>query len=330
MDTLLRQWTLLKIIPRLPAKKTTSKLLDEVVEAGFPATLRTIQRDLERLEPKFQITSDGHKPAGWHWTKDAFQFDIPGMSSHAALIFKMVQLHLCHLLPQACLELLAPHFQQADRVLGEIKPQPVTSWPDKIAVLSRGLKLQAPAISQEVLFNVYQGLLFSRQIKIMYRRRGEGLAEERIVNPLGMVVVDETHYLVGSLWHYDDVKHLAMHRIESAEVLDPPALMPEEFDFKAYVASGEFGYPQGDGMLKLKALFDAWTAKQFEEAPLSADQKLTPKKGGRFLLEAEVRDTAQLRWWLQGFGPRVEVVGPKRLRDEFRKAALSLGKIYEE
>ncbi len=317
MDTLLRQWSLLKFIPRFPVKKTTAMLRDELDQAGYPTTLRTVQRDLEKLEPEFQITSDGHKPAGWSWAKDAFLFDIPGMSPHSALVFKMVQRHLCHLLPETCLDLLTPYFKQSEKVLADIQPKSIAAWPDKVAVLSRGLSLQPPQIAPEVLFNVYQGLLGNRQVKILYRRRGEGHATERVVNPLGLVVVEQVHYLVATLWQYTDVKHLAIHRIESAEVLDSPALVPEDFDFQGYVASGEFGYPEGKGVLKLKAVFDSWTAKQFEETPLSANQKLTVHKDGRVLLEAEVRDTAQLRWWLQGFGAQVEVVGPKRLREEF-------------
>ena len=328
MDTLLRQWTLLKIIPRLPAKKTTASLLHELDQAGFPTTLRTIQRDLERLEPKFQISSDGHKPAGWFWTKDAFQFDIPGMTTHAALMFKMVQLHLGHLLPQSCLELLGPHFKQSERVLADINPQPVASWPEKVAVVSRGLQLQPPAIPEDILYHVYQGLLFSRQLKVMYRRRGDDEAQERIVNPLGLVVVEQIHYLVGTFWNYQDVKQLAIHRMEEVTLLDTPALPCPGFNLNDYVAAGEFGYPEGDGMLKLKVLFDSWIANQLMETPLNPTQKLTPQKDGRVLLEAKVLDTAQLRWWLQGFGAQVEVLAPQNLRAKFIEQAKRSARMY--
>jgi predicted DNA-binding transcriptional regulator YafY len=328
-DTLRRQWEILKLIPRSPRKTTTIQLRDALEDAGYPTTLRTVQRDLEKLVLDFQITSDGFKPAGWCWAKDARQFDIPGMSTHAALVFKMVQRHLCHLLPEACLDLLGPYFEQAAKVLTDIQPQPMAAWPDKVAVLSRGLSLESPHIDPAVLFNVYHGLLTARQIKIMYRRRGEDHAEERDVNPLGLVVVDQVHYLIGTLWHYRDIKHLAIHRMESATVLDNPALVPDDFDLQAYAASGEFGYPAGQGTLKLKALFDDYTAQQFKESPLSPNQKLTEQKDGRVLVEAEMRDTAQLRWWLQGFGMAVEVVGPKKLREEFAAMSRQLARIYE-
>ena len=328
MDTLLRQWNLLTLIPRLPAKKTTIRLRDELDERGYPTTLRTVQRDLEKLEAEFQISSDGHKPAGWFWPKDAVQFDIPGMSPYAALVFKMVQRHLGKLLPESCLELLAPYFRQTDKILADIQPQPLASWPDKVAVISRTQPLQPPPIDSSILFSVYEALLKACQLKLGYRRRGESRAEERIVNPLGLVVVDQVHYLVGTFWHYTDLKQLAIHRIESAEILDTSALSPERFDLQAYVDSGAFGYPEGEGLLQLRALFAPEPAKQFEETPLCVGQQLTMQADGRVLLEAEVRDTAQLRWWLQGFGAQVEILGPPELREEFAEHVRELAPRY--
>lgn len=328
MDTLLRQWAMLKKIPRYPAKRSIAELYDMLREEGFQTTRRTIERDLNKLSEPFQISCDEYKPAGWYYARDAYQFEIPGMSSHAALVFKMVERHLCHLLPRPCLDLLNPYFGQAEKVLGEIRPEPLADWPNKVAVRTRGLSLRPPHIEPDVLFNVYQGVLTARQLKIMYRRRGEDHAEERIVNPLGLVAVDQVHYLVCTVWNYTDIRHLALHRIESAQRLDDPAMIPAGFDLQAYAASGEFGYPEGKGTLKLKALFDNFTAQQFKETPLSNNQRLAERQDGRVLIEAEVLDTAQLRWWLQGFGAAVEILGPKKLRDEFAEISRRLASLY--
>ena len=42
---------------------------------------------------------------------------------------------------------------------------------------------------------------------------------------------------------------------------------------------------------------------------------------GTVLVEATVADTRQLRWWLLGFGGRIEVLEPQRLRDELKDHA---------
>ncbi len=51
------------------------------------------------------------------------------------------------------------------------------------------------------------------------------------------------------------------------------------------------------------------------ETPLSADQTLTRLENGDFRQRSSVADTRQLRWWLFGFGPRVEVRQPPELRE---------------
>ena len=45
-------------------------------------------------------------------------------------------------------------------------------------------------------------------------------------------------------------------------------------------------------------------------------------------MSATVQDTAELRWWLLGYGDKVEVLSPAFLRDEFRAIADRLGQTY--
>ena len=64
------------------------------------------------------------------------------------------------------------------------------------------------------------------------------------------------------------------------------------------------------------------------ETSLAKDQKLTPQKDGRVLVEATVLDSSALRWWILGFGPAVEVVSPPELRQEFEQMASALAALY--
>jgi predicted DNA-binding transcriptional regulator YafY len=50
---------------------------------------------------------------------------------------------------------------------------------------------------------------------------------------------------------------------------------------------------------------------------------------GRVLLKATVLDSFELRWWLTGFGDRVEVVKPKYLRDTFITQVKNLASVYK-
>ena len=57
-DTLLRQISMMELIPRYPAKTFTNEIKDKLSELGYEATLRTIQRDLQELSRLFPIVSD--------------------------------------------------------------------------------------------------------------------------------------------------------------------------------------------------------------------------------------------------------------------------------
>jgi len=41
-----------------------------------------------------------------------------------------------------------------------------------------------------------------------------------------------------------------------------------------------------------------------------------------------VRDDVQLRWWLKGFGEKVEIVEPAHLRNEFATMASKMAEKY--
>jgi len=73
---------------------------------------------------------------------------------------------------------------------------------------------------------------------------------------------------------------------------------------------------------------DADLAEHLRERKLSAGQTINPIDDGRVRISAVVADTAELRWWLLGLGPGVEVLGPRKLRARIRTTVQQLSKLY--
>jgi predicted DNA-binding transcriptional regulator YafY len=48
------------------------------------------------------------------------------------------------------------------------------------------------------------------------------------------------------------------------------------------------------------------------------------------LVRATVQDSAELHWWLLGFGELVEVLAPAALREEFRARAVAMAALYQQ
>ncbi len=70
--TLLRQWTLLKNIPRAPGHIEIGALMARLEAAGLSADKRTVQRDLKALSQIFPLHEDDRTPTpGWSWAADA-------------------------------------------------------------------------------------------------------------------------------------------------------------------------------------------------------------------------------------------------------------------
>ena len=81
--------------------------------------------------------------------------------------------------------------------------------------------------------------------------------------------------------------------------------------------------------LNIEVNFEAQAGFHLTETPIAEDQDLKWLNDGKLRLKAKVQDTSQLRWWLLGFGGQVEVIKPVALREEFKKTAQKLVKVYK-
>lgn len=327
-ETYLRQWSMLRKIPKKPRKIASSTILKILEDEGYKVSKRTIERDLNALALVFPIDCDDRsKPFGWQWVGNDV-LDIPSMDIPVALTFSLASQFLEPLLPRSSHAHLAPHFRQAEIVLNNTEKSGQGKWLDKIRVLHKGQRLIAVDVMPEILDVVYEALLEDKRIDITYQKTSDSEPKEYEVNPLGLVFRDATIYLVSSLWEYDDIKQLVLHRIMSASIADRDKKIPKGFNLDDYIKSGEFEYRVSDKIIKLKVLFDSNTVNHLRETKLSEDQVISDRKDGKVLLEASVIDTIALRQWLMGFGAEVEVIKPKSLRDEFKEASKNLINLY--
>lgn len=325
-STLLRQWKMLRMIPRLPRKISTSELLGKLEGADFNVDLRTVQRDLNQLSEVLPLTADMAKPQGWSWNEVAEQFDIPGMEPQVALVFHMAEAHLRNLLPAGTVDYLQPWFSAATRVLDE-HGNGLSAWPEKIRVLPRGLPQKAPEIKDEVQSTVYQAVLQERQLQVSYGRIKEE-ARNYVINPVALVVRERVIYLLAVFEGFDDIRQLALQRIHGATMLDGSVNRPADFSLDDYLAKGELGLIYGAQPIRLEAMFERHLGIHLQELPIAEDQCLEEADDDQFRLTATVRDTLELRLWLKSFGDEVEVLAPAALREEFESMAQNLADYY--
>ena len=320
------------MIPRYPRKIDTVTIASLMERQGVEIHLRSIQRDLEKLSQIFPLSCDDRdKPFGWSWSADAPSFDIPAMSPPEALAYHMLATFMSGMLPDDVCKRLESHFRHAGAVLDQTGRETLKTWPGKVRTISRTQPLQPPDISADIFCVVSDSLLEGKRFQAAYLRRGQSAPVQWTINPLGLVLHDRLITLVCTMGDYNqlkDVRTMHLHRIQTARHLDDPALVPEDFDLDAFIASGAFGYRRSGETIRLKALFEKDAALHLEETPLSDTQRLTEQPDGTVLVEADVTDTGQLRWWLLGFGGRIEVLEPPGLREEMKEHAMRMMEQY--
>src|SRR5919106_3879942 len=318
---------MLRMLPRAPRKLDTSMLERRLRDEGYPVTRRTIQRDLHQLARAFPLLCDEHRAAGWSWAPEAALLDVPGMDPTTALTFTLVERFLAPLLPRSTFGRIRPYLTQARQVLDALPANALGRWPSKVRVIHRGPPLRPPEIDEAVLEAVTHGLLEGRRLDVAYHSREKGDRIRCELNPLGLVVKGGLAYLVCTFWQYTDLRQVVLHRVHHAELLDAPAIVPEGFDLDRYIQEGEFSYPVGEA-IHLEAVFSRGAHLHLQDTPLNADQGLTKLDDERVLVRATVDNTAELRWWLLGFGDFVEVLAPADLREEFRARAVAMAARY--
>jgi predicted DNA-binding transcriptional regulator YafY len=326
-DTLLRQWHMLRAIPRHPRRIGVREIQASLDVAGFGVTARTVQRDLMELSTTFPLVCDEReKPYGWSWQARAPVFDLPNLSNQEALAFAMFEDYLRSLLPHALLDQLQPYFSAARKRMAR-EHGGSASWLGKIGVVQPMQALIPPKVDVRVQAIVTDALLEDRRIEATYRRKGERDAREYVLNPLALLQRGPVTYLLASVNDYDDVLMFALHRFVGVKVADGKVRRPKGFELASFLKYGWAHYGTGRSM-RLDARFTSEAAEHLTETPLSEDQKLGGEADRRVRLRATVADTPQLRWWLLGFGDAVEVVGPTALREWFAQTTARMAKSY--
>lgn len=322
----LTQWKILTTLTK--RSQGTQSIREKLAREGINLSLRSVQRNLDRLSEHFPITSDHNNPAGWKWANDCDLFDLPVMDVNTALVLQMVEHYLSPMVPKGCLDRLHPYMRRAENLLDEVGAQGVGGWSRRVVRIAPTHHLLAPDIDSDVLDSVFQAVLEQRQLSIMYRAIGEEVEKERVVHPLGLAFAEGVIYLVGRTWDYEDIRHYALHRMVSGALLDVPARRDDDFDLSAYAAEGHFEIHADGEMVRLKLRVDNWLAHYLEESRLAPDQTIRPA-GDRHQVEATVCQTLQLKWWLLGLGSRVEVLEPKELRTAMTATINELYAIYQ-
>lgn len=306
LETVLLALELLKRIPRL-RKVTASQLHAQLADAGIARDLRTVQRQLEMLSEHFDIErDDSSKPYGYRWKEKAVGLAVPMLSEQESLLLTLAGQHLQHLLPASLLKSMDTFFVQAKANLApHANAASEREWLSKVRVISTTQPLLPPKIVPGVFEEVGNALYANLWLAIDYKN-ANGRKTSANIMPLGLAQQGTRLYLVCRFRDHNNERTLALHRITAAKASSLSFERPADFDLQKYDDDGRFGFGEGK-RIQLSFCITEGAGFHLLESPLSKDQQHKAIKNG-YEITATVVETAQLEWWLRGFGEQVWAV----------------------
>lgn len=315
---------------------TQRDLLAELKGQGYDVQKHHVLRDLKalalihaELECHNESGDDG-KPKrgvefGYRWVAKGAPPET-GLSIPEALSLVLVSRHLKQALPATLSDSLEKLFARAEATLNLQQKNGTAHWKDMVGVVVPSQPMLPPRIADQVIQIVHRALIAKEQFRGVYRNaRGE--VEERLLNPLGIMVREPAIYLVAVIDGYEDPRMFALHRFLSAERTFNAAWQPEGFALKDYLAEqGNFGSGR---WLTLKARVNEHLGLILEETPLGEIQHLGEvDAAGWRELSVKVRDNWQLRWWIAAQADRIVVEAPRLLRERIIASASEVVSLY--
>lgn len=297
-------------------------------------TRRTLERDLASLAEEGEIVSDSAKPRGYRRAPNQPLSLRRTLTPSEAMIFRLAETHLGHLLPGGLGSLFDEVFKAARKTSGsDASPGansrvPVTRWPDKVLVLDAGIPRISPRISPVVQATVSEALLLEQKLHIDYWSQYKQQQSIRTVNPLGLVQRGRSLYLVATSDQSQTAQTFAMHRISRARLLEFPALVPKGFTLKEWVNTDK-GMQYGQKhRIDLELTVAPALIDSLRESPLDNSQSIAEGKDGWATVRANVMQSPQLEQWLLSMGPLIVVHQPIELREDIRNRIGQMSALY--
>jgi len=318
-STLLRQITMLKLIPKAPAFILTKRLHQALENESFKVSKRTVERDLKTLMDIMGLKSCD-SPEGYKWSYELTNTELlPSMQPSEALLLNIAQQQLAHSLPTKALAQLEPRFKKAQQTLN--KSPELLNWQEKICVLPHGYPLIKQMPNEKIREQIYQAVLGNSQIKLIYQKRRNEPVSDYLLNPHGLIIRDYIQYLVATKAQTPDKFQLfRISRIK--KVTDTyHAIDVTKSDLSAFYQTNASGFVLVEQAMAIKLHVAGPLANLLSENKLSIDQTFTWLDDE--LRWAEITATVYISFdlihLLIGYGKWVEVQTPQVLIDEMDK-----------
>ena len=286
---------------------------------------KKVLRSLKNLEDEMLVLSrnkDGRE-LEWQRKADATGISRGAMSMEEALALQILKSYSTRQLPELAYNSLKGLFDMAaTRLKNRSDPRAgrYDNWMRRIAVVGGTFQLVCPEINDKIFISITNALLNERLLKIGYRKPGAAdKLKHYTLMPLGLVESAEgLLYLWAKIFQGEDdiARSFRLDRMVSAKVCEDGFSYPPDFDLTSHIKKERaMEFFEGKPVAITLRVFDPFPSL-LQETPISEDQQITHHGDGCMTIRATVVPSFRFRQWLLSQGADIEVVSPKKLRDE--------------
>ncbi|MBU52671.1 MAG: hypothetical protein CL920_28575 [Deltaproteobacteria bacterium] len=162
------------------------------------------------------------------------------------------------------------------------------------------------------------------RIEILYFSPGNNAEIKRKVDPYRLWIQDGAMYLTGYCHLRDGIRTFNLARIRRLDKLEESFEEVPDFDIDAYLADG-FRTMTGE-VMEIELLFDPQVKHVASEKIWHPTQEVIENEDGSVVLRFQAGGMKEIKTWILGFGPKIQVLKPEKLREA---VANDIKKTYE-
>jgi predicted DNA-binding transcriptional regulator YafY len=281
---------------------------------------RSIYRDLKAIDQKMGIKMWQEK-GQWGLLPGTFLPPISFTTPELMIIFIAARLLLSYINANN------PNIVSTFNKLNCVVPSPL-----KEQIVKTMEWMQQQKTNKQFCFNLEvlsQAWVSRSKVKIRYRTLGEREAKERIVEPyfIQPAAIEHANYVIGYCHLAKEIRTFKIERIQNVTLLDEHYTVPEDFDANAYLGAA-WGITVYGRIEKVRLKFDPELAPIAEETVWHPSQVTQMQLDGSAIVQLDLAITNQLESFILGWGGKVEVLEPAKLRIRIAKTANAISQVY--
>ena len=181
--------------------------------------------------------------------------------------------------------------------------------------ISMRLDATVPAGEQAPVYHqLLDAVAERRSVRISYRSATDQEVLRLKLSPYRMFFSRRSWYCIGRSSIHRATRTFSVARISKIETLDDKYRIPRGFSLKRYLGNAWHLIPEPGPDSKVRIRFEKMVAQNVAEVAWHSTQQTKYNKDGTLDFTVTVSGINEISWWILGYGPQAEVLGPAKLR----------------